>query len=104
MTCVALRSRKLCPVSVAISASEQPTNASRVTAVPRKSLKVTPSMCALADAFPHDARKPFWVHGLPSELSKIVGLRLWRHGYLAYICHVKFRVRLLVLIAAAGPP
>ena len=61
---------------LAISASVQPTNASRVTAVPRKSLNVTPTMCALSHALPHEARKPSGVHGRPSEVNSIVGLRL----------------------------
>ena len=56
----------------AISASVQPTNASRVTAVPRKSLNVTPTMPAAACVIRQEARKPLTVHGLPLELAQSV--------------------------------
>ena len=68
---------KLWPVMVAISASVHPTSASRVTAVPRRSLNVTSSMPAFLHALPHDARKPSGVHGLPSELSRMIVLCLF---------------------------
>jgi hypothetical protein len=58
---------------VAISASVAPASASRVTAVPRKSLKVTPTMPALALALANEARKPSGVQGLPSEVRRIRG-------------------------------
>jgi hypothetical protein len=50
--------------------------AKRVTAVPRKSLNVTSSILARLQALAHDARNPSGVHGLPSELTKIIGLCL----------------------------
>ena len=58
----------------AISASVQPAIASLVTAMPRRSLKVTPTMPAFLQAFLHEERKPSSVHGLLSVLSKITGL------------------------------
>jgi hypothetical protein len=62
-------------VIVAISASVHSASARRVTAVPRKSLNVTPLMPALAQALRHDARKPAAVHGVLSVVVKIIGLR-----------------------------
>jgi len=44
-------------------------SASRVTAVPCRSLNVTPMMSAAAQALRHDARKPSEVHGFPSLLK-----------------------------------
>ena len=52
------RVTRLWPVMVAISASEQPTSAKRVTAVPRRSLNVTSVILARLQALPHEARKP----------------------------------------------
>ena len=52
-----------------------PTSASRVTAVPRKSLNVTPTTPTALHALPHDARKPSEVHGLLSLLVRIIVLR-----------------------------
>src|SRR4029453_9775135 len=66
-------SRRLWPVMVAIFASVQPASASRVTAVPRRSWKVTPTTPAAAHALRHDDRNPSAVHGLPSELTRISG-------------------------------
>ena len=57
---------------VAISGSVAPTSARRVTAVPRKSLKVRPATPAALHAFPHDARKPSDVHGLPSLFVRMI--------------------------------
>src|SRR6516165_918503 len=70
-------SRRLCPVMVAISASVHPASARRVTAVPRKSLKVIPTMPALADAFRQLARNPSDVQGLPSAVVSMKVLCLW---------------------------
>jgi hypothetical protein len=42
------------PVIVAIAASVAPTGASRITAMPRKSLNVTPTMPAALHAFIHE--------------------------------------------------
>jgi len=67
--------RSECPVMVAISASVAPTNADRVTAVPRRSWNVTPTMPAFLHALPHDARKPSGVYGLPSLVVRIIGDR-----------------------------
>jgi len=39
-------------------------------------LNVTSSILARLQALPHDARNPSGVHGLPSELTKIIGLCL----------------------------
>jgi hypothetical protein len=58
----------------AISASVQPTSASRVTAVPRKSWNVTPTIPAAACAIRQDWRKPPPVHGLRVAVTKISGL------------------------------
>jgi len=58
---------------VAISASLAPARASRVTTVPHKSLKVTPAIPATLHAFRQLERKPSAVHGLPSELTRIIG-------------------------------
>ena len=60
---------------VAISASVHPASARRVTAVSRKSLKVTPTTPAALHALPHDARKPSDVYGLPSLLVRMIVLR-----------------------------
>src|SRR5215469_4164918 len=67
-------SRKLSPVMAAISASVQPTSANRVTALPRKSRKVTPTMPAAAWATRQEARKPPPVQGLLVVLTKMRGL------------------------------
>ena len=60
---------------VAISASVHPAIASRVTAVPRRSLNVTPTTPTDLHALPHEARKPSDVHGLPSLLVRMIVLR-----------------------------
>jgi hypothetical protein len=60
---------------VAISASVHPAMASRVTAVPRKSLNVTPTIPAFVRAIDHDARNPCEVHGLPALLVRMIGER-----------------------------
>src|SRR5262249_9032757 len=49
----------------------------RLTAVPRKSLKVIPTMAALADAFRQLARNPSDVQGLPSAVVSMKVLCLW---------------------------
>src|SRR5215469_3770371 len=67
-------SRKLCPVTAEISASVQPHAASRVTAVPRRSWNVTPTMAADAQALRHDDRKPSSVHDFLSVLVKMTVL------------------------------
>ena len=59
---------------VAISASVQPASASRVTAVPRKSLNVTPTTPADLHALRQDARKPSGDHGLPSLFVRMIVL------------------------------
>ena len=69
-------SRNVWPVIAAISASVHPTSASRVTAVPRRSLKVTPVTPAAACALRHDARNPSDVHGLPSIVVRMIVERL----------------------------
>lgn len=56
---------------VAISASVHPASARRVTAVPRRSLKVTPTMPAAAHAFRQEDRNPSGVHGSPSLFNRI---------------------------------
>jgi hypothetical protein len=53
------------------------TSASRVTAVPRRSLKVTPNTPAFAHALPQEARKPSEVHGVPSMEVRMTMLRLF---------------------------
>src|SRR5262245_19112793 len=58
---------------LAISASLHPTSASRVTAVPRKSLNVTSAIPAFLQALPHDARKPSGVHGRLSVDVRMTG-------------------------------
>jgi hypothetical protein len=60
------------PVIAAIWASVQSTSASRVTAVPRRSLNVTPLMPAAICALRHYARKPSDVHGLPSMVVRMI--------------------------------
>jgi len=60
---------------VAISASVHPAMASRVTAVPRKSLNVTPTMPAFVRAIDQDARNPCEVPGLPALLVRMIGER-----------------------------
>ena len=57
---------------VAISASVQPARARRVTAVPRRSLKVTPAMPARLHALRHEVRKPSGIYGLPSLVVRII--------------------------------
>jgi len=47
-----------------------------VTAVPRKSLNVTPLTPALVQALRQDARNPADVQGLPSAVVKMIVLRL----------------------------
>src|SRR5438270_12565371 len=61
---------------LAICASVQPTRASLVTAVPRRSLNVSPEMPALMHALPQLARMPSGVHGRPSLVSRMIGLFL----------------------------
>jgi hypothetical protein len=63
-------------VSVAISASVQTAIARRVTAVPRKSWKVSPTIPAAAHALRQDDLKPSAVQGVPRELSRMTGLLL----------------------------
>jgi hypothetical protein len=58
---------------VAISGSVHPARASRVTAVPRRSLNVTPAMPTFAHALRHDARKPSGVHGRLSVELRMIG-------------------------------
>src|SRR5262249_8896090 len=70
-----LTSRSECPVIDAIWASVHPARARRVTAVPRRSLNVTPPMPAFLQAFRHDERKPSGVQGLSSLLTKMSMLR-----------------------------
>src|SRR5215475_1164168 len=60
----------------AISASVHPTSASRVTAVPRRSLNVTPTTRAFAHALRQEARNPSDVHGVPSMVVRMMVLRL----------------------------
>lgn len=72
MSRIACTSPRLCPVMLAISASVAPTRARRVTAVPRRSWNVSPTMAAL-QALPQDARKPSDVQGLPSLLTRMIG-------------------------------
>ena len=60
---------------VAISASVHPASAKRVTAVPRRSLNVTPTTPALRHPFRHEARKPSDVHGFRSVDVRIIGPR-----------------------------
>jgi hypothetical protein len=47
----------------------------RVTAVPLRSLKVTPTIPTALQAFFQEDRKPLAVQGFPSELTKMMGLR-----------------------------
>jgi hypothetical protein len=68
-------SRRVWPVIVAISASVHPASASRVTAVPRRSLNVTPNIPARLHAFRHEVRKPSGVQGFPSVVVRIMVLR-----------------------------
>src|SRR5262249_48999943 len=49
------------------------TSASRVTAVPRRSLNVTPAIAAFLHALPHDARNPSGIHGRASVEVKMIG-------------------------------
>ena len=63
-----------------ISASVQPTSASRVTAVPRRSLNVTPSTLAFLTALPHDALKPSGVHGVPSVVAAYLDVKARHEG------------------------
>ena len=58
---------------VAISGSVHPQIARRVTAVPRRSWNVTPTIPARLHAFAHDARKPSAVHGFPSLFVSMIG-------------------------------
>jgi hypothetical protein len=51
-------------------------NASRVTAVPRRSLNVTPTTPAFAHALRQEARKPSDVRGVPSMVIRMTVLRL----------------------------
>jgi len=64
---------------VAISASVACASASRVTAVPRRSLNVIPVIPAAAQAMRQLARKPPDVHGLPALLVRMIGERLVPH-------------------------
>ena len=68
-------SRRVWPVIVAISVSVHPASASRVTAVPRRSLNVTPNIPARLHAFRHEVRKPSGVQGFPSVVVGIMVLR-----------------------------
>src|SRR5258708_24581317 len=61
----------------AISAYVQPTRANRVTAVPRRSLNVTPTTPAFLYALPQEDRKPSGVHGVPSMVVRMMVLRLF---------------------------
>src|SRR5215470_16102601 len=63
------------PVIVAISASVQSASARRVTAVPRRSLNVTPTIPAFEHALRQDDRKPSGVQGFPSAVVRIIVLR-----------------------------
>ena len=58
---------------VAISGSVAPQSASWVTAVPRVSLKVSPTTPALSRALLNDDRKPTSVQGVPSIVSRMTG-------------------------------
>ena len=69
---MALTSRSEWPVIVAISGTVQPASASRVTAVPRKSWKVTPATPALMHAVRQDVRKPLSVHAVPDSVARTV--------------------------------
>src|SRR5262245_61202129 len=69
-------SLSLCPVMLAISASVHPAIARRVTAVPRRSWNVRPTIPAAAHALPHEVRNPSDVHGLPWELSSTLSCAL----------------------------
>src|SRR5262249_28067384 len=60
----------------AIIASVHSTMANRVTAVPRRSLNVTPVTPAAACALRHEARNPSEVHGLPSRGVRMIVERL----------------------------
>lgn len=60
---------------VAISASVHSARARRVTAVPRRSLNVTPTMRARLHALRHEARKPSGVQGFPSAVVRMIVLR-----------------------------
>jgi hypothetical protein len=55
------------------AASVHPACANRVTAVPRRSLKVTPTTPALRQPWRHDVRKPSDVHGFLSVDVRIIG-------------------------------
>ena len=63
---------------VAISASVGPASASRVTAVPRKSLKMTPTVPALALALAKDARKPSGRPGFAFGVEQDDWAQAWR--------------------------
>jgi len=63
-------------VKVAISASLQPAIASRVTAVPIKSWKVSPLTCAFASSLRHIALKPCPAHIEPFAVVRIVTVRV----------------------------
>jgi hypothetical protein len=56
---------------VAISASVLPARANRVTAVPRRSSNVTPSIPARLRALLKDERKPCSFHGLPRVFRRM---------------------------------
>src|SRR5207253_219922 len=68
-------SRRLWPVIAAISGSVHPASASRVTAVPRRSWNVRPTIPTAAQALRQLDRNPSSVHGLLSVLIRINVLR-----------------------------
>ena len=87
---------------VAISASVHPANASRVTAVPRRSWNVTPTTPAATQALRQEDRNPSAVQGLPSELTRISGSTSPQHpGDLEWSAHSRGRLGALAGLASA---
>lgn len=68
------------PVSMAISASVRSALARRVTAVPRKSWNVSPTMPALSHARALAVWKPAAVHGEPDEFTSVGDRSRFRIG------------------------
>lgn len=87
---------------VAISASLAPTSESRVTAVPRRSLKVTPVTPTDVQAFRQDDRKPSADQVFPSELRRIAAPRHPRTGFAPTRASGRYH-RARVLIPASDP-
>jgi len=65
----------VCPVMALICGWSQPAIARRVTAVPRMSLNVSPSIPARSTSFRQDAENPAGVHGRPAWFVRATGDR-----------------------------